>query len=117
MRICDVSLARHHITLIKQFSDIPQMLLDKHRVLQILINLINNAKQALGAGTNRPSQIILRLKAFDDRRVRSRSRTMARGYRKTILRGCSSTVLPRAPTAMASACTVAFWRRTRWAAT
>ena len=70
VRICDASLARHHITLIKAFGDIPQMPLDKHRVLQILVNLINNAKQALDAGTNRPPQIILRLKTIDDERVR-----------------------------------------------
>lgn len=70
VRICDVSLARHHITLIKEFSDIPQMPLDKHRVLQILVNLINNAKQALDAGVNRPPQIVLRLKVVDDGRVR-----------------------------------------------
>ncbi|WP_460319528.1 sensor histidine kinase [Pseudomonas ogarae] len=70
VRICDVSLARHHITLIKEFGDVPQMPLDKHRVLQILVNLINNAKQALDAGANRPPQIILRLKVVDDGRVR-----------------------------------------------
>ncbi|AOS40485.1 sensor histidine kinase [Pseudomonas brassicacearum] len=70
VRICDVSLARHHITLIKEFSDVPQMPLDKHRVLQILVNLINNAKQALDAGANRPPQIILRLKVVDEGRVR-----------------------------------------------
>ncbi|MCM2463162.1 HAMP domain-containing histidine kinase [Pseudomonas sp. CG7] len=70
VRICDVSLARHHITLIKEFSDTPQMPLDKHRVLQILVNLINNAKQALDAGTNRPPQIVLRLKIVDEGRVR-----------------------------------------------
>ncbi|MEX0164055.1 HAMP domain-containing histidine kinase [Pseudomonas brassicacearum] len=70
VRICDVSLARHHITLIKEFSDVQQMPLDKHRVLQILVNLINNAKQALDAGANRPPQIILRLKVVDDGRVR-----------------------------------------------
>ena len=70
VRICDVSLARHHVTLIKEFNDIPQMPLDKHRVLQILVNLINNAKQALDAGANRPPQIILRLTVVDDERVR-----------------------------------------------
>ncbi|AUM72506.1 sensor histidine kinase [Pseudomonas fluorescens] len=70
VRICDVSLSRHHIKLVKEFSDAPQMPLDKHRVLQILVNLINNAKQALDAGTNRPPQIILRLKIVDDRCVR-----------------------------------------------
>ena len=70
VRICDVSLARHHITLIKEFSDVPQMPLDKHRVLKILVNLINNAKQALEAGANRSPQIILRLRVIDDGRVR-----------------------------------------------
>jgi signal transduction histidine kinase len=70
VRICDVSLARHHITLIKEFSDVPQMPLDKHRVLQILVNLINNAKQALEASANRSPQIILRLRVVDDGRVR-----------------------------------------------
>lgn len=70
VRICDVSLARHHVTLIKELADIPMMLLDKHKVLQILINLINNAKQALDSVADRPSRITLRLKATDDKRVR-----------------------------------------------
>lgn len=70
VRICDVSLARHHVTLIKELADIPMMSLDKHKVLQILINLINNAKQALDSVADRPSRIILRLKATDDKRVR-----------------------------------------------
>ncbi|MXR32658.1 sensor histidine kinase [Pseudomonas sp. PICF6] len=70
VRICDVSLARHHVTLIKELADIPMMSLDKHKVLQILINLINNAKQALDSVADRPSRITLRLKATDDKRVR-----------------------------------------------
>ncbi|WP_397458281.1 sensor histidine kinase [Pseudomonas asplenii] len=70
VRICDVSLARHQITLVKEFNDIPTMALDKHKVLQILINLINNAKQALESVEERSLRIILRLKATDDQRVR-----------------------------------------------
>ncbi|WP_240539576.1 sensor histidine kinase [Pseudomonas rhizophila] len=70
VRICDVSLARHHVTLIKELADIPMMSLDKHKVLQILINLINNAKQALDSVADRPSRITLRLKATDDKHVR-----------------------------------------------
>ncbi|ROM74142.1 histidine kinase [Pseudomonas brassicacearum] len=70
VRICDVSLARHQVTLVKEFSDIATMPLDKHKVLQILVNLINNAKQALGSGGDRPARIILRLKTTEEKRVR-----------------------------------------------
>ncbi|MCJ8203636.1 HAMP domain-containing sensor histidine kinase [Pseudomonas sp. RGM2987] len=70
VRICDVALVRHHITLVKEFSETPVMSLDKHKVLQILVNLINNAKQALDARDGQPSQITLRLKVVDDQRVR-----------------------------------------------
>ncbi|WP_260957176.1 sensor histidine kinase [Pseudomonas citri] len=70
VRICEVSLVRHHVTLVKEFRDIPVMALDKHKVLQILINLINNARQALDSVKDRPSRIILRLKAVDNQRVR-----------------------------------------------
>jgi signal transduction histidine kinase len=70
VRICHVSLSRHQVTLVKELNDIPIMALDKHKVLQILINLINNAKQALDPVTDRPSRITLRLRAVDDKRVR-----------------------------------------------
>jgi len=68
--ICHVSLARHNVTLIKELDDVPTMALDKHKVLQILINLINNAKQAVDAVVDRPSRIILRLRTVDDTRAR-----------------------------------------------
>lgn len=70
VRICDVSLARHTITLIKDFNDVPPINLDKHKVLQILVNLINNAKQALEPVNDRPSQIILRLESAGNEQVR-----------------------------------------------
>ncbi|XXE57345.1 HAMP domain-containing histidine kinase [Pseudomonas sp. R1-15] len=70
VRISGVSLVRHKVTLVQELNDIPMMSLDKHKVLQILVNLINNAKQALVSVTDRPSHITLRLKAVDDTRVR-----------------------------------------------
>lgn len=70
VRICHASLARHNVTLVKELDDIPPMALDKHKVLQILINLINNARQALESVTDRPSRITLRLTVVDDRRAR-----------------------------------------------
>jgi two-component system, NtrC family, sensor kinase len=41
------ALERHGITLERQFSEVPQVTVDKHKTLQILINLIGNAKYAL----------------------------------------------------------------------
>ena len=69
VRICDVSLARHQVTLIKEFNDVPVVSVDKHKVLQILVNLINNAKQALEPVGDRTNEIVLRL-GVDNNRVR-----------------------------------------------
>lgn len=41
------SMGRHRITVIKELADVPVLLLDRHLVLQILINLIRNAMQAM----------------------------------------------------------------------
>jgi len=40
------SLSRHDIQVIKEFEDLPPMMVERHKVLQILINLVRNAKQA-----------------------------------------------------------------------
>jgi signal transduction histidine kinase len=41
------SFSRQSIDLVRDFEELPPLLLDKHRVLQILINLIGNAANAL----------------------------------------------------------------------
>ncbi|QGA49569.1 response regulator [Pseudomonas brassicacearum] len=40
-------LAREEVTVVKEIDDLPLLPLDRHRMLLILVNLINNAKQAL----------------------------------------------------------------------
>ena len=55
------SMARHQITVAKEFGDAPMVLLDKHLVLQILINLISNAKHAMSSVPDRSHQITLRM--------------------------------------------------------
>lgn len=47
VRVDMASLERHHIELVRKFQDLPQLHLDKHRILQILVNLITNARQAI----------------------------------------------------------------------
>jgi len=55
------SIAHHQITIVKEFADVPLVPLDKHLMLQILINLIGNAKHALNGGSQQPRQIKLKL--------------------------------------------------------
>jgi signal transduction histidine kinase len=38
---------RHRIELIRDYQPVPTVMVDRHKILQILINLLNNAKQAL----------------------------------------------------------------------
>ena len=47
LRINEVALGRHGIRVTRQFDAVPVVAVDKHKVLQILINLIRNAKQAI----------------------------------------------------------------------
>ena len=46
LRLNESALTRHGIILRREFEDVPTIVVDKHRVLQILVNLIRNAKHA-----------------------------------------------------------------------
>jgi len=41
------AMQRHGIEVVKKFDDVPLVYIDKHKLLQIVINLISNAKNAL----------------------------------------------------------------------
>jgi signal transduction histidine kinase len=69
MRMSFTALARHQIEVVRLFESVPPVLVDRHKVLQILINLINNAKHALD---HRPDgrRLTLRIIRHDTERVR-----------------------------------------------
>jgi PAS domain S-box-containing protein len=46
LRMNGGSLDRHHILAVREFEEVPPITVDKHKVLQILVNLIRNAKHA-----------------------------------------------------------------------
>lgn len=49
LRLNAESLGRHQVTLVRDFdAPVPQISVDKHKVLQILVNLIRNGKRACG---------------------------------------------------------------------
>jgi len=75
LRINAGSLARHQVTVVKEFALLPLLLLDKHRMLQIMVNLISNAKQAMDCVRDRAPQLTLRAdiaELADGRRLRIR---------------------------------------------
>ena len=42
-------LERHGVRVIREYAEVPPVLADKHKVLQILVNLVHNGKYALDA--------------------------------------------------------------------
>ena len=46
LRLNEDALGRHRVQVIRQFETVPPMNLEKHKILQILVNLLRNAKHA-----------------------------------------------------------------------
>ena len=55
------AMERHRINLLREYSEMPPMLVEKHKVLQVLVNLIRNAKYACDDSEKSDKQIILRV--------------------------------------------------------
>jgi PAS domain S-box-containing protein len=63
-------LARSNIEVVREFAEAPNVLVDKHKVLQILINLIRNAKYALEHSDRDEKQLALGVAVNSGGRVR-----------------------------------------------
>lgn len=66
MRMSGDSLSRHQVKVVREFGAVPPVLLDKHQVLQILLNLIGNAKHAMPGAPDQEHLITLRLTEAGD---------------------------------------------------
>ncbi len=53
LRMCSAALARHNVLIVNNVKQLPGLPLDSNRMLQILVNLIGNAKQAFENVTDR----------------------------------------------------------------
>jgi signal transduction histidine kinase len=65
LQINSAALTRHGVTVIRQFEEVPLLMVDKHKVLQILINFIRNAKYALDECTQDEKRLILTIAKTD----------------------------------------------------
>jgi PAS domain S-box-containing protein len=63
LRIHLAGLERHNVQIIRNYEKVPDIVADKHKALQILINLIGNAKYALAENEQEGRQATLAVKA------------------------------------------------------
>jgi len=61
LRMNEAAFARHQVQVIREYGDVPPITVEKHKVLQILVNLMRNAKYASDEGGKKEKPIRLRL--------------------------------------------------------
>jgi len=69
IRINATAAVRHHIRIVKDCDNVPLVLVDKQKVMQILVNLISNAKNALNSSEQPNKRITFRLRRLADERI------------------------------------------------
>jgi signal transduction histidine kinase len=69
LRIQAAALERHGVAIRRELAPVTRLMVDKHKVLQILINLISNAKYALDAAPEGARNLRVRLTS-DGKQVR-----------------------------------------------
>jgi signal transduction histidine kinase len=50
LRITEAAMQRHNVRIVREFEPVPPVLVDRHHILQIVINILTNAKQAIQRG-------------------------------------------------------------------
>ena len=70
VRINEQKLARDNVTVVRELGAVPKAQLDRARVLQILVNLIGNASDAVRASTAGSRRITVRADAAPGNRLR-----------------------------------------------
>ena len=61
LRMNSERLTRHQVVIVRDYSDVPPLDLEKHSVLQILVNLVRNAKHAVLESDHSEKQITVRI--------------------------------------------------------
>ncbi len=69
LRINSSALTRHEVALVRDYTAQPIVTLERHKVLQVLVNLIRNAKYACDDSMRTDKQVIVRI-SEDDRSIK-----------------------------------------------
>ncbi|HEY3754676.1 MAG TPA: ATP-binding protein [Opitutaceae bacterium] len=70
LRMNSAALVRHDVSVVREFGPAPLVAVERGKVLQILINLIRNAKYAIDDGANAERRMTLRILRQDEATVR-----------------------------------------------
>ena len=70
LRLNAAALSRHEVQVVRELVDLPPIVVDRHKVLQILVNLVQNAKQALDEANARDRRLTVRITRAANERVR-----------------------------------------------
>jgi len=71
LRLNAAAFDRHHIELVREFDEnLPAVCVDRHKVLQILINLLRNAKYAMAARNGNGKRLVIRVGLASPERVK-----------------------------------------------
>ncbi len=70
LRIHGGAFERDGVKLVRDFDNLPVMSMDKHKLLQIVVNLLSNAKYACEAVDRKDKRVDVRLKTAGDGRVK-----------------------------------------------
>jgi PAS domain S-box-containing protein len=63
LRMNEGAFSRHGVTVVRDFAEVPLIQVDKHKVLQILVNVIRNAKYACAEMQGGEKRVTVRIRA------------------------------------------------------
>jgi signal transduction histidine kinase len=69
LNLNEKAMAQQNMTVVREFEDVPLVSVEKHKVLQILVNLVRNAKHALEDSNRSDKQLVVRVTHQDGRVV------------------------------------------------
>jgi len=67
LSVNQASLDKYRIEVTKDYMTIPEIVVDKHQVLQVLVNLISNSKHAMKNVSDRPRVLTVRIMEFEEK--------------------------------------------------
>lgn len=67
LRMNEGSCSRHGIKTVREYGEVPPIKVDKHRVLQVLVNLLRNAKHACDDSGRSDKRMTVRVASVDGR--------------------------------------------------
>ncbi|MGN6453031.1 MAG: ATP-binding protein, partial [Steroidobacteraceae bacterium] len=63
LRMNEGAFSRHGVTIVRDFAEVPLIQVDKHKMLQILVNVIRNAKYACAEMNGGDKRVTVRIRA------------------------------------------------------